>query len=77
MMTRSGSHEGDRIGVWKKVYVRDAAGVMRALPGIKVTKRGTLWMAQSVYDFTSHTKLLDKDWKIGYLKDESEWGYGR
>lgn len=66
------------MAAWKKIYVRDEDGVMRALPGIKITALGTLWVAKSVYTFSSSEgRMIDDDWKLAYLKPKEDWGYGR
>jgi len=66
------------MAIWKKVYVRDEGGVMRALPGIKIVHQtGTLWLAKSVYDLSSDGSSLDADWLLGELKPESDWGWGQ
>ena len=64
------------MALWLKLYARDSDGVMRAVPGIKLTHQGTLWIATSVYaPQTEHN--LGNDWFLFKQKAEDEWGYGQ
>jgi len=48
---------------------------MRALPGIKMTKTGSLWIAKTVYDFPSRSGVgirgPSETWEIAELRSES------
>ena len=62
------------LSLWVKLYARDTKGVMRALPGIKMTKTGSLWIAKSVYDFPTEFGPPGSGpspvWQIAHRKTE-------